>query len=76
MKQWKPWQRANDAPWPNLYRQFIQNYTVNVLSLRHADFEDIFGTQGADLISYYKSFIEKQPALFSRKVCSSNCRAW
>jgi pyruvate, orthophosphate dikinase len=45
----------------DLYRQFIQNYAVNVLSLRHADFEDIFSAhKGPDLISYYKSFIEKQ----------------
>jgi len=45
----------------DLYRQFIQNYAVNVLSLRHADFEDIFAAhKGPGLISHYKSFIEKQ----------------
>jgi pyruvate,orthophosphate dikinase len=55
-------QRLNDRPLAyDLYRQFIQNYAVNVLSLRHADFEDIFTAhKGPDLISYYKSFIEKQ----------------
>jgi pyruvate,orthophosphate dikinase len=54
--------RLNDRPLAyDLYRQFIQNYAVNVLSLRHADFEDIFlAHKGPDLISYYKSFIEKQ----------------
>ena len=54
--------RLNDRPLANdLYRQFIQNYAVNVLALRHADFEDIFSAhKGPDLISYYKSFIEKQ----------------
>jgi pyruvate,orthophosphate dikinase len=54
--------RLNDRPLAyELYRQFIQNYAVNVLSLRHADFEDIFSAhKGPDLISYYKSFIEKQ----------------
>lgn len=54
--------RLNDRPLAyELYRQFIQNYAVNVLSLRHADFEDIFAAhKGPDLISYYKSFIEKQ----------------
>ena len=54
--------RLNDRPLAyDLYRQFIQNYAVNVLSLRHADFEDIFSAhKGPDLISYYKSFIEKQ----------------
>ncbi|HUQ37656.1 MAG TPA: putative PEP-binding protein [Aestuariivirga sp.] len=55
-------QHLNDRPLAyDLYRQFIQNYAVNVLSLRHADFEDIFSAhKGPDLISYYKSFIEKQ----------------
>jgi pyruvate, orthophosphate dikinase len=55
-------QRLNDRPLAyDLYRQFIQNYAVNVLSLRHADFEDIFSAhKGPELISYYKSFIEKQ----------------
>ncbi len=54
--------RLNDRPLAyDLYRQFIQNYAVNVLSLRHADFEDIFSAhKGPDLISHYKSFIEKQ----------------
>ena len=54
--------RLNDRPLAyDLYRQFIQNYAVNVLSLRHADFEDIFSAhKGPELISYYKSFIEKQ----------------
>ncbi|MDP1699484.1 MAG: putative PEP-binding protein [Aestuariivirga sp.] len=54
--------RLNDRPLAyDLYRQFIQNYAVNVLSLRHADFEDIFSAhKGSDLIAYYKSFIEKQ----------------
>jgi pyruvate, orthophosphate dikinase len=55
-------QHLNDRPLAyDLYRQFIQNYAVNVLSLRHADFEDIFSAhKGPDLISHYKSFIEKQ----------------
>jgi pyruvate,orthophosphate dikinase len=54
--------RLNDRPLAyDLYRQFIQNYAVNVLALRHADFEDIFSAhKGPELISYYKSFIEKQ----------------
>ena len=54
--------RLNDRPLAyDLYRQFIQNYAVNVLSLRHADFEDLFAAhKGPDLISHYKSFIEKQ----------------
>jgi pyruvate,orthophosphate dikinase len=61
--------RLNDRPLAyDLYRQFIQNYAVNVLSLRHADFEDIFSAhKGPDLISLYKSFIEKQSgAVFSQ----------
>lgn len=54
--------RLNDRPLAyELYRQFIQNYAVNVLSLRHADFEDLFTAhKGSDLISHYKSFIENQ----------------
>lgn len=54
--------RLNDhALAHDLYRQFIQNYAVNVLSLRHADFEDILAAhKGPGLISHYKSFIEKQ----------------
>jgi pyruvate,orthophosphate dikinase len=54
--------RLDDRPQAyDLYRQFIQNYAVNVLALRHADFEDIFSAhKGPDLISFYKSFIEKQ----------------
>ena len=54
--------RLNDRPLAyDLYRQFIQNYAVNVLSLRHADFEDLFAAhKGSDLISHYKSFIENQ----------------
>jgi pyruvate,orthophosphate dikinase len=54
--------RLNDhAMAHDLYRQFIQNYAVNVLSLRHADFEDILAAhKGPGLISHYKSFIEKQ----------------
>ncbi len=54
--------RLDDRPLAyDLYRQFIQNYAVNVFNLRHADFEDIFSAhKGADLISSYKSFIEKQ----------------
>ena len=54
--------RLNNRPLAyDMYRQFIQNYAVNVLSLRHADFEDIFSAhKGPELISYYKSFIEKQ----------------
>ena len=36
----------------DLYRQFIENYAVNVLGLRHADFEDIFTAhKGAGLIA-------------------------
>jgi phosphoenolpyruvate synthase/pyruvate phosphate dikinase len=35
--------RLNDRAMAfDLYRQFIENYAVNVLALRHADFEDIF----------------------------------
>ena len=63
MKRLKPWPlRLNDhALAHDLYRQFIQNYAVNVLSLRHADFEDILAAhKGPGLISHYKSFIEKQ----------------
>ena len=42
----------------DLYRQFIENYAVNVLGLRHADFEDIFTAhKGPHLIAKYKSFI-------------------
>ena len=45
----------------DLYRQFIQNYAVNVLCLRHTDFEDIFTEHtGPELISKYKSFIESK----------------
>ena len=52
----------------DLYRQFIQNYAVNVLALRHADFEDIFTAhKGPDLISKYKSFIRTKVAV-SRKI--------
>ncbi len=59
--------RLNDRPMAyDLYRQFIENYAVNVLALRHADFEDIFTAhKGSDLISKYKSFIEqKSRAIF------------
>ena len=59
--------RLNDRPMAyDLYRQFIENYAVNVLALRHADFEDIFTAhKGPDLISKYKSFIaEKSGAIF------------
>jgi pyruvate,orthophosphate dikinase len=54
--------RLNDRPMAyDLYRQFIENYAVNVLALRHADFEDIFTAhKGPDLISKYKSFIEQK----------------
>ena len=54
--------RLNDRPMAfDLYRQFIENYAVNVLSLRHADFEDIFAVhKGSDLIAKYKSFIEQK----------------
>ena len=54
--------RLNDRPMAfDLYRQFIENYAVNVLSLRHADFEDIFAVhKGPDLIAKYKSFIEQK----------------
>jgi pyruvate, orthophosphate dikinase len=53
--------RLNDRPMAfDLYRQFIENYAVNVLALRHADFEDIFTAhKGPDLIAKYKSFIEQ-----------------
>jgi pyruvate,orthophosphate dikinase len=52
--------RLNDRPMAyDLYRQFIQNYAVNVLALRHADFEDILADHdGPDIISKYKSFIQ------------------
>ncbi len=59
--------RLNDRPMAyDLYRQFIENYAVNVLALRHADFEDIFtARKGPDLIAKYKSFIaEKSDAVF------------
>ena len=47
----------------DLYRQFIENYAVNVLGLRHADFEDIFTAhKGPHLISEYKSFIARKSA--------------
>ena len=54
----------------DLYRLFIENYAVNVLGLRHADFEDIFAEHnGPDLISKYKSFIEsKSGASFPQDV--------
>ena len=54
----------------DLYRQFIENYAVNVLALRHADFEDIFTAhKGPDLIAKYKSFIaEKSGATFPENV--------
>ena len=54
--------RLNDRPMAyDLYRQYIENYAVNVLSLRHADFEDIFAAhKGPDLIAKYKSFIEQK----------------
>ena len=45
----------------DLYRQFIENYAVNVLGLRHADFEDIFTAhKGPHLIAKYKSFIAQK----------------
>jgi pyruvate,orthophosphate dikinase len=45
----------------DLYRQFIENYAVNVLGLRHADFEDIFTAhKGPNLIAQYKSFIAQK----------------
>ena len=54
--------RLNDRPMAfDLYRQFIENYAVNVLALRHADFEDIFTAhKGPDLIAKYKSFIAEK----------------
>ena len=54
--------RLDDGPLAyDLYRQFIENYAVNVLGLRHADFEDILAEHnGPDLISKYKSFIESK----------------
>jgi pyruvate,orthophosphate dikinase len=57
--------RLNDRPMAfDLYRQFIENYAVNVLGLRHADFEDIFTThKGPDLISKYKSFIKSKSGM-------------
>ena len=54
--------RLDDGPLAyDLYLQFIENYAVNVLGLRHADFEDILAEHnGPDLISKYKSFIESK----------------
>ncbi|HEX7108705.1 MAG TPA: putative PEP-binding protein [Aestuariivirga sp.] len=56
--------RLNDRPLAfDLYRQFIENYAVNVLALRHSDFEDIFTAhKGPDLIAKYKSFIAEKSA--------------
>ena len=54
--------RLNDRPMAyDLYRQFMENYAVNVLALRHADFEDIFiAHKSPDLIAEYKSFIKSK----------------
>jgi pyruvate,orthophosphate dikinase len=54
----------------DLYRQFIENYAVNVLALSHADFEDIFTAhKGPGFISKYKSFIaEKSGSTFPENV--------
>ena len=48
----------------DLYRQFMQNYAVNVLGLKHAEFEDVLtahgGQEGPELVTHYKALIERQ----------------
>ena len=63
--------RLNDRSMAyDLYRQFIENYGVNILTLRHADFEDIFTAhKGQDVIAKFKSFIaEKSGVSFPQEV--------